>query len=76
MPLHGGFRLDLFEVLRARLLELSGGTASFPSLPLNAFLQMFSLIVVQERSDRSNRFFLCHLFTENEFVSCAVDLVS
>ena len=37
MPLHGGFRLDLCEVLRARLLELSGGTASFQSLPLSAF---------------------------------------
>ena len=36
MPLHGGFRLDLFEVLRARLLELSGGTASFWSLPPSA----------------------------------------
>ena len=34
MPLQGGFRLDLCEVLRMRVLELSGGTASFWSLPL------------------------------------------
>ena len=79
MPLRGGFHLDLFEVLLARLLELSGRTASFRSFSFrSAFCLCFRLIEVQEKARSVDRIFFClyHVFKENDFVSCAVDIFS